>query len=70
MPPSSAQWTDDDVDRLIETLKAERPDFWAVYVEAEIKLEVLNDDVMQWIITTGHRPNAKSGSRSDGLSRE
>ncbi|WBL80142.1 hypothetical protein I3J27_06860 [Bradyrhizobium xenonodulans] len=47
-------WTKDDVDHLVETLKAE-PGFWNAYVDGEVQFKRIEPQISQWIGMVMHR---------------
>jgi len=53
--PTVRQWTDDEVNRLIETLKIERPEMWEAYVGGETKFNAVNPKIVQWLLATSNR---------------
>ena len=64
------KWTESDVQYLVETLKADRPDLWEIYIQGEIRDKAVPDDAAQWIRMTMHRlfPEPSFDERTDLLS--
>jgi hypothetical protein len=46
------KWTESDAQYLVETLKADRPDLWEIYIQGEIHDKTVHDDSAQWIRMT------------------
>jgi hypothetical protein len=49
------KWTESDAQYLVETLKADRPDLWKIYIQGEIRDKAVHDDAAQWIRMTMHQ---------------
>ncbi|MFK4507127.1 hypothetical protein IQ17_01717 [Bradyrhizobium daqingense] len=47
-------WTKNDIDRLVEMLKAE-PGFWSAYVDGEVQFKRIEPQISQWIRMVMHR---------------
>ncbi|KAA5598248.1 hypothetical protein [Blastochloris sulfoviridis] len=60
------KWTESDVQHLVETLKADRPDLWEIYIQGEILEETVPDDAAQWIRMTMYQlfPEQSFGERT------